>query len=96
MGGELSGPLGGVVGADGIKLGSAVWVALWPRVAGSRCPPSQAMNTGGVHQVAGTTRRSGLVWVPGGEFWMGSGEHYPKEAPAHRVVVGGSTSTRVQ
>ena len=26
-----------------------------------------------------------MVWVPGGEFLMGSDKHYPEEAPAHRV-----------
>jgi sulfatase modifying factor 1 len=30
-----------------------------------------------------------MVWVPGGEFLMGSDDHYPEEAPAHRVWVGG-------
>jgi formylglycine-generating enzyme required for sulfatase activity len=28
-----------------------------------------------------------MVLVPGGTFLMGSNEHYPEEAPAHRVVV---------
>jgi formylglycine-generating enzyme required for sulfatase activity len=31
----------------------------------------------------------GMAWVPGGEFLMGSDEHYPEEAPAHRVRVDG-------
>ncbi|MET0599077.1 MAG: formylglycine-generating enzyme family protein [Mesorhizobium sp.] len=31
----------------------------------------------------------GMVWVPGGTFLMGSDRHYPEEAPAHRVTVGG-------
>ena len=31
----------------------------------------------------------GMVWIPGGEFTMGSDAHYPEEAPAHRVAVGG-------
>lgn len=31
----------------------------------------------------------GMVWVPGGEFTMGSDHHYPEEAPAHRVAVDG-------
>ncbi len=31
----------------------------------------------------------GMVWVPAGEFVMGSDRHYPEEAPAHRVAVDG-------
>jgi formylglycine-generating enzyme len=31
----------------------------------------------------------GMAWVPGGTFRMGSDEHYPEEAPAHRVTVDG-------
>ncbi len=30
-----------------------------------------------------------MVWVPGGEFLMGSDRHYREEAPAHRVRVDG-------
>ena len=30
-----------------------------------------------------------LVWIAAGEFRMGSDEHYPEEAPAHRVRVDG-------
>ncbi|HEV2897279.1 MAG TPA: formylglycine-generating enzyme family protein [Pseudaminobacter sp.] len=30
-----------------------------------------------------------MVWIPGGTFLMGSDQHYPEEAPAHRVMVGG-------
>lgn len=30
-----------------------------------------------------------MVWIPGGSFMMGSDRHYPEEAPAHRVTVGG-------
>jgi formylglycine-generating enzyme required for sulfatase activity len=30
-----------------------------------------------------------MVWVPGGTFTMGSDDHYPEEAPAHRVHVDG-------
>jgi formylglycine-generating enzyme required for sulfatase activity len=30
-----------------------------------------------------------MVWVPGGEYVMGSDKHYPEEAPAHSVRVGG-------
>jgi formylglycine-generating enzyme len=31
--------------------------------------------------------RADMVWIPGGEFLMGSDDHYPEEAPAHRVRV---------
>lgn len=30
-----------------------------------------------------------MVWIPGGVFLMGSDQHYPEEAPAHRVEVEG-------
>ena len=30
-----------------------------------------------------------MVWVPGGTFVMGSDDHYPEEAPAHRVEIDG-------
>ena len=30
-----------------------------------------------------------MVWIPGGTFLMGSDHHYPEEAPAHTVTVGG-------
>lgn len=30
-----------------------------------------------------------MVWVPGGTFRMGSDDHYPEEAPVHRVTVSG-------
>jgi formylglycine-generating enzyme required for sulfatase activity len=30
-----------------------------------------------------------MVWVPGGDFLMGSNDFYPEEAPAHRVTVDG-------
>lgn len=33
--------------------------------------------------------RADMVWVPGGTFQMGSDDHYPEEAPAHRVGVDG-------
>src|SRR6476661_7005464 len=32
---------------------------------------------------------AGMQWIPGGTFLMGSDVHYPEEAPAHRVAVGG-------
>lgn len=30
---------------------------------------------------------AGMVRLEGGTFWMGSDDHYPEEAPAHRVTV---------
>ena len=30
-----------------------------------------------------------MIWIPGGTFRMGSDNHYPEEAPVHRVTVGG-------
>ena len=38
---------------------------------------------------AGGTGPEGMVWIPGGTFRMGSDDHYPEEAPAHPVTVGG-------
>src|SRR5215217_7199025 len=32
---------------------------------------------------------SGMVWIAGGQFTMGSDHHYPEEAPAHPVRVDG-------
>ena len=33
--------------------------------------------------------REDMVWIPGGEFLMGSEDFYPEEAPVHRVRVDG-------
>ncbi|WP_374030213.1 formylglycine-generating enzyme family protein [Bdellovibrio bacteriovorus] len=30
-----------------------------------------------------------MTWIPGGTFLMGSNDHYPEEAPVHRVIVDG-------
>jgi formylglycine-generating enzyme required for sulfatase activity len=35
-----------------------------------------------------------MVWIPGGEFLMGSDRHYAEEAPAHRVHVDGFVMDR--
>jgi formylglycine-generating enzyme len=32
---------------------------------------------------------AGMAWIPGGEFRMGSDEHYQEEAPAHTATVNG-------
>jgi formylglycine-generating enzyme required for sulfatase activity len=45
------------------------------------------------HETSKQLRRKppfeGMVWIPGGTFLMGSDDHYPEEAPAHNVTVGG-------
>ena len=33
---------------------------------------------------------TGMAWVPGGEYHMGSADFYPEESPVHRVHVDGS------
>ncbi len=38
---------------------------------------------------AGKSPAKAMVWVPGGEFWMGSTEFYPEESPVHQVAVDG-------
>ena len=43
-----------------------------------RCSPAQ-----------GTDACSGMAWIPGGTFLMGSDRHYREEAPAHRMTVDG-------
>jgi formylglycine-generating enzyme len=35
------------------------------------------------------SRHKGMVWVPGGDFWMGSNDFYPEERPVHRASVDG-------
>src|SRR5229473_3462734 len=35
------------------------------------------------------SRTGDMVWLPGGTFRMGSNDHYPEEAPVHRVTVDG-------
>ncbi len=41
------------------------------------------------HASAGVPAGRDMVWIPGGQFLMGSDGHYPEEAPAHRVQVDG-------
>jgi len=33
---------------------------------------------------------TGMAWIPGGQFTMGSDRHYPEEGPAHQATIGGS------
>ena len=41
------------------------------------------------HDLRSANARENMVFLPGGTFCMGSDEHYPEEAPAHRVTVDG-------
>ena len=36
-----------------------------------------------------TVKTDSMIWIPGGDFLMGSDRHYVEEAPAHRVIVDG-------
>jgi sulfatase modifying factor 1 len=45
----------------------------------------RALQPPGTSPVASHTQ--GMIHIPGGTFRMGSDEHYPEEAPAHRVTV---------
>jgi formylglycine-generating enzyme len=38
---------------------------------------------------AARTDRPGMEWIPGGDFMMGSNQHYREEAPVHLASVGG-------
>ena len=44
-------------------------------------PPEATTRAGAQH--------SDMCWIPGGTFRMGSDQHYPEEAPVHRVTVDG-------
>ena len=48
-----------------------------------------AAATGNDTAVAQPDQPDNMVWIPGGEFVMGSDAHYPEEAPKHRVIVNG-------
>src|ERR1700688_1835905 len=43
----------------------------------------------GVERSLGHPADDGTLYVPGGTFRMGSDNHYPEEAPVHRVTVDG-------
>src|SRR5947209_1922956 len=38
----------------------------------------------------------GMVWVPGGEFWMGTDDGPPDQQPRHRVYVDGFWMDRTE
>jgi sulfatase modifying factor 1 len=50
-----------------------------------------ALDNGGVPPTRSSVTElpapSGMVWIQGGTFRMGSDDHYPEEAPSHRVTV---------
>ena len=50
---------------------------------------SDGLRTSAPHPAADSAARADMVWVPASTFRMGSNEHYPEEAPAHRVDVDG-------
>jgi formylglycine-generating enzyme len=49
----------------------------------------QRANIGRTDRRADDLRTENMVWIPGGTFDMGSTDHYPEEAPVHRVSVDG-------
>ena len=46
-------------------------------------------DTGADERVSEDSRADDMIWIPGGTFRMGSDDHYPEEAPVHRVTVDG-------
>ncbi len=42
-----------------------------------------------LNDVATRAPHKGMVWIPGGTFWMGSNGHYTEERPMHQVSVDG-------
>lgn len=53
----------------------------------SQSLPSHDLGISQRHDGNADRLHSGMVFVPGGTFRMGSDHHYPEEAPAHRVCV---------
>ena len=58
----------------------------WQCMAGLNVLPPEAAEPA---RQPGEPPFPGMVWIPGGTFRMGSDDHYPEEAPAHRVTVDG-------
>jgi formylglycine-generating enzyme required for sulfatase activity len=46
-------------------------------------------DTGQSHRSSQDDANKTTVWIPTGTFRMGSNDHYPEEAPTHRVTVDG-------
>ena len=51
--------------------------------------PAPALASSGGALGASSSSSGGMVWVPGGKFWMGSNDGQPDEIPAHEVTVHG-------
>ena len=49
--------------------------------------PGKALGEGA--PASGKPPDKGMVWIPPGTFMMGSDQHYPEEAPPHKVTVNG-------
>jgi sulfatase modifying factor 1 len=54
-----------------------------------RIPNGQAEGQSAPRPGGGSAQHPGMVFIPGGTFRMGSDNHYPEEAPVHRVTVDG-------
>jgi sulfatase modifying factor 1 len=82
--------------AGGLMAGVAVLALAAGSVAGDGVPP--ASGGGDAAQAAPGDGPEGMVWVPGGEFSMGSTDPLarPDEAPIHRVRVGGFWMDRTE
>jgi sulfatase modifying factor 1 len=58
-------------------------------MATSTPPPGDASAPSPTPEGPRDARQPNMVWIPGGTFQMGSADHYPEEAPVHRVRVDG-------
>src|SRR6266403_1379673 len=70
---------------------SGDWVIGWraSELPGSYATTLLPTDTEPEDQPPEDSRTADMVWIPGGTFRMGSNDHYPEEAPVHRVSVDG-------